>query len=81
MTTETQTFTVQEVSEYLDDPIVTDDHSLGCIDTCIRVIAKYPADSEDRNEALVAAAAESLFDFLGDFGVEVEGFDITENQV
>ena len=81
MTTETKKFTVEEISAYLDDPIVTDDHNLAMIDTCIRIISKYSTDVEDRNEEMVAAAAESLFDFLGDFGVEVTGFDIAENQV
>lgn len=65
----TATFTEEEVSAYLDDPIVTDDHQPGCIDTAVRIISKFETDDPRRNEAMVYAAAESIMSWASDYGV------------
>lgn len=75
---ETKTFTEQEVSEYLGDPIVTDDHSLASIDTCIRVIGRHDVSEPLRNVALVQAACASIESWCGDFGVNMD-FDVDAN--
>jgi hypothetical protein len=69
---QTESFTEEEVSSYLDDPIVTDDHSLGDISTCVRVIGKYEPSNMLRSEAMVTAAMESIASWASDYGVEVD---------
>jgi hypothetical protein len=68
---QTETFTEEEVSAYLDDPIVTDDHSLSIIDTAVRVIGKYEPGHMLRSEAMVTAAMQNIAEWAGDYGVEV----------
>jgi hypothetical protein len=69
---QTESFTEEEVSGYLDDPIVTDDHSLGDISTCVRVIGRYEPGNMLRSEAMVTAAMESIASWASDYGVEVD---------
>lgn len=69
---ETETFTEEEVSQYLDDPIVTDDHSLGTMETCIRVIGKYEEGDPRRSLTMVKAACDNIAEWADDYGVVMD---------
>src|SRR5580765_4038786 len=78
---QTQTFTQEEIADYLDDLPATDEHELGLIMTCVRIIGKYEPSVEDRNVEMVEAATQSLMDWMGEYGVGVKGWEVIENQV
>lgn len=79
-TMQTKTFTPEEVSAYLGDPIVTPDHDLSIITTAISVIGRYPLDSEDRDPDMVDTAMSHIQDWAGDYGVKFD-FVVEENEV
>jgi len=70
--TTTKTFSPDEVSAYLRDPIVTDDHDLGDIKVCLRVIGSHAADDPDRDPDMVEAAMQNIAEWAEDFGVDVD---------
>lgn len=86
MTTQATTadeYTVTEIREYLasvGSPVHhlhDDDVALASIDTCIRIIGAVEPGHPGRDADLVAAAAESLFTWLSDYGVTSDGDEIT----
>lgn len=71
----TKTFTAEEVSTYLGDPIVTDDHDLADIKVCLRVIGRHSADAFERDPEMVEAAMQNIAEWAEDFGVDI-GFEV-----
>jgi len=70
------TFGPEEVAAYLGDTVVTDDHDLSTITTCLKVIGRYPTENELRDPAIIEAAVEGLASWMEDNGVLIELIDI-----
>jgi len=70
--TTTKTFSADEVSAYLRDPIVTDDHDLGDIKTCLRVIGSHEVTDPDRDTDMVTTAMQNIAEWAEDFGIDID---------
>jgi len=61
--------TPDEIAAYLGEP-VDFTHDIGLIHTCVRIVGRFAPGDPQRDAVLVNDAADSIFDFVGDYLAE-----------